>query len=127
MNRNLILIILVVVVGLFAFNSSQSAVRLEALEFQKTIKSYPNAPIIDVRTPEEFANGHLKKAKNINWNDANFKPLIGKLDRKNPVFIYCHSGGRSQSAAKTMHSLGFVSVYELKGGFSSWLDHNLPH
>ncbi|MDI1354260.1 MAG: thioredoxin domain-containing protein [bacterium] len=99
---------------------------LAATAFSEKIKELPGAPIIDVRTPDEFSNGHLKNAKNIDWNGDNFDSEIAGLDKTKPVFVYCLSGGRSSSAAAKMRSGGFKTVYELSGGMMKWRAANLP-
>lgn len=95
-------------------------------EFAEKIKELPSATLLDVRTPEEFAKGHLPDAKNIDWNGNDFDKQIATLDKSKPVFVYCLSGGRSSSAAKKMRSEGFKEVYELKGGIMKWRAANLP-
>jgi thioredoxin 1 len=103
-----------------------SQTNLSATEFSEKIKTIPQAPIIDVRTPEEFEKGHLINSKNIDWNNSNFEEEISKLDKSKPVFVYCLSGGRSSSAAGKMRQDGFKQVYELNGGIMKWRAANLP-
>ncbi|MEO8085658.1 MAG: thioredoxin domain-containing protein [Bacteroidota bacterium] len=90
------------------------------------IKSLPSAPIIDVRTPEEYAKGHLINAKNFDWNGDDFKKQIASLDKSKPAFVYCLSGKRSAAAAIEMRNNGFIQVYELNGGIMKWRAENLP-
>ena len=99
---------------------------LSAVEFAAKIKEIPTAPVLDVRSPEEYSSGHLQGSKNINLNGDNFESEIKKLDKTKPVFVYCQSGRRSASAANNMRSMGFKEVYELEGGISSWMQANLP-
>lgn len=99
---------------------------LDAVSFAEKINELPAAPIIDVRTPDEFGNGHLRNAKNIDWNGSDFETGIKPLNKENPVLVYCLSGGRSHSAAEKMRSLGFKAVYELDGGIMKWRAANLP-
>jgi thioredoxin 1 len=99
---------------------------LSATEFAAKIKEIPTAPVVDVRSAEEYSSGHLQGSKNINWNGENFESEIVKLDKTKPVFVYCQSGRRSAAAANHMRSLGFKEVYELDGGISSWMQANLP-
>ncbi len=80
--------------------------------------------LIDVRTPEEFADGYIKNAKNINFYDDSFMNKINKLDKKQPVYIYCKKGGRSAKAAQKLKAAGFEKVYDLEGGISQWKDDN---
>jgi len=79
-----------------------------------------NIKIIDVRTPEEFEESHIKNAVNINYKSSKFIEYISALDKKNPYLIYCKSGNRSGKASKIMDSLGFYKIYDLKGGFLNW-------
>ena len=99
---------------------------LSATEFSEKIKELPSAPVVDVRTPEEFTKGHLENALNYNWNGSDFQKQISTLDKSKPVFVYCLSGGRSSSAANQMRSDGFKEVYELSGGITKWRAANLP-
>ena len=80
-----------------------------------------NQAIVDIRTPQEYKQGHLKNAVNINLFDRAFSEEVNKLDKSKPIFIYCRSGNRSLSASKKMMNLGFEQVYDLKGGISNWV------
>jgi len=80
-----------------------------------------NQTIVDIRTPQEYRQGHIKNAVNINLFDRNFLEEVGKLDKTKPVFIYCRTGNRTSSASKKMVKLGFQQVYDLKGGISNWV------
>jgi len=111
---------------LFATVSCQSQDALSPLEFSKMISETPNSQIIDVRTPEEFEQGHLINAQNIDFFAPNFTQLLSSLDKNKTIFVYCLSGGRSQKAAKSLHSLGYSKVYELDGGILKWRKENLP-
>ncbi len=100
--------------------------KLSASDFASKIKELPKAPILDVRTPEEFSGGHLENALNTNWNGDTFNKDIASIDKSEPVFVYCLSGGRSSSAASQMRSDGFKQVYEMDGGMMKWRSANLP-
>ena len=76
--------------------------------------------IIDVRTPEEFSEGHLENAINVNFFDADFKEQISGYKTQKNVFIYCKSGRRSGLAADKMAEFGFKKVINLKGGILAW-------
>lgn len=106
--------------------SQNSKTNLTAVEFAEKIKNLPNAPIIDVRTPDEFSGGHLQNAQNIDISGSVFQQQIETLDKSRPVFVYCLSGGRSASAATAMREAGFKEVYELDGGIMKWRGANLP-
>lgn len=86
----------------------------------KTLMSKKDAQLIDVRTPEEYNDGYIENAKNINFNSADFKAKMEKLDKTKPVLIYCHSGGRSGKTAAMLKEMGFKEVYDLQSGYSGW-------
>ncbi|MCL4856454.1 MAG: rhodanese-like domain-containing protein [Flavobacteriales bacterium] len=87
-----------------------------------TFKELINQPgtILDVRTPDEWADGIIAGAEKINFYDDNFTQQIEKLDKTTPVYLYCRSGGRSANAADILKEKGFTKVYNLDGGITSW-------
>jgi len=76
--------------------------------------------LIDVRTPEEFASGHLENAVNMNYFDNDFAAQLKTLDKNKAVYLYCKSGRRSANAAEKLEDMGFVKIYDLEGGISNW-------
>ena len=86
-------------------------------------KSIDNT-IIDIRTPNEFLEGHIDGAVNINYFDKNFLDEISKLDKTKPIFMYCRSGNRTSLASKKISKLGFEQVYDLQGGILNWIKTN---
>jgi thioredoxin 1 len=111
---------------LMSCSHSQTQNTLSAKAFAEKLKALPEAPVIDVRTAEEFSSGHLKNAVNYDWNGSQFEAQIKTLDKSKPVFVYCLSGGRSAAAASKMRADGFSEVYELEGGMMKWRNENLP-
>ncbi|RTY93398.1 thioredoxin domain-containing protein [Flavobacterium sp. GT3R68] len=99
---------------------SQNYESIPATAFAEKIKTTPKAQILDVRTLDEYASGHIENADNINWNSDSFVAKTDKYDKSKPVFVYCMSGGRSKKAADKLHELGFKSIYELQGGILKW-------
>jgi thioredoxin len=100
--------------------TSKNIQLLEAPAFAEKIKNTPNAQILDVRTPQEFAGDHIENAKNINWLNADFATNATTLDKTKPVFLYCKSGGRSNKAASKLAEMGFTTIYDLQGGILKW-------
>ncbi|MFT5602886.1 MAG: rhodanese-related sulfurtransferase [Flavobacteriales bacterium] len=88
--------------------------------FKKYIADHSDAQIIDIRTPGEFAEGNIAGAVNINYNSGDFTESMNKLDKTKPILIYCHSGGRSGKALKSLQTMDFGTILELEGGFSNW-------
>lgn len=76
--------------------------------------------LVDVRTPEEYAAGHIGEALNYNVNGADFKKQVESLDKSKPVLVYCKMGGRSARAAKMLEEMGFTTIYDLEGGYTDW-------
>lgn len=76
--------------------------------------------IIDVRTPEEYAEGHIQGALNINVKSETFVTEIENLSKSDTLLVYCRSGRRSLYAAQVMVSFGFQKIYDLEGGFLNW-------
>ena len=90
------------------------------VDFAAKVKATPNAQLLDVRTPQEFASQHLDYAQNINWNGDDFEAKVAKLDKSKPVFVYCMAGSRSKKAAVKLEELGFQKIYDLQGGIMKW-------
>lgn len=82
--------------------------------------------VLDVRTPEEFAESHLAGAININVEGPDFASSLGNLDEGAPVFVYCRTGRRSANAISIMKDLDFTELYDLDGGIVSWIHAGLP-
>ena len=82
--------------------------------------------ILDIRTPEEFAAGHIAGAINIDYYASDFEQRLGVLDLDVPYVMYCNSGNRSSNTLPLMDSIGFSEVYELDGGIQAWLGAELP-
>jgi len=99
---------------------------LTAKEFSDAISGKTTLQLVDVRTPEEFANGHIQNAQNFNVNGSEFMTQLSTLDKSKPVYVYCLSGGRSSAAAQKIISAGFSEVYELEGGMMKWRAAGLP-
>lgn len=80
-----------------------------------------NTVVIDVRSPEEVANGFIPGTDLfINFFDGNFQDQLQKLDKTKTYIVYCHSGNRSGKATNVMQQLGFTDIYNLQGGISGW-------
>lgn len=86
----------------------------------------PGTVIIDVRTPEEFASGHVQGAVNIPVEAADFAQQVGELDPGATYALYCRSGNRSAVATQMMGSMGFMHIYDLNGGFADLESAGMP-
>jgi len=88
--------------------------KLSVEEFDAKLMATTNPQLIDVRTEEEYKQGHLAGAKLMSLN-GDFENQVATLDKTKPVFVYCLSGGRSSSAASYLKQNGFTEVYEMPG------------
>ncbi len=88
--------------------------------FAELMKTIPEYQLIDVRTPQEFEDGHLDGAVNIDYYRSDFAEQLRALKRDVPVLVYCRSGGRSAKASAMMRELDFERVYDMQGGFMAW-------
>ncbi len=78
--------------------------------------------LIDVRTPEEFAEGHIPGAVNIDWKESDFLDEVkASCPLSSPLAVYCRSGRRSAAAAKALSKAGY-KVLNLKGGYLAWTE-----
>jgi rhodanese-related sulfurtransferase len=82
--------------------------------------------VLDIRTPDEYASGHIAGASNLDFYEPDFATSLDGLDKDLPYFVYCRTGNRSSTAIETMKDLGFTEVYELDGGIVSWAESGLP-
>ncbi|XLS28263.1 rhodanese-like domain-containing protein [Flavobacteriaceae bacterium M23B6Z8] len=88
-----------------------------AEQFQADSDSF----LLDVRTPEEFEDGHIPGATNIDiYLGQEFVDEVEKLDKNKNYYVYCRSGKRSGQACAIMNQLGFENAYNLSGGFMEW-------
>lgn len=104
---------------------SASTANMNVSEFSQKITE-PEVTILDVRTPEEFASGHIEGAINVDFNSGNFANEITRLNPSETYAIYCRSGSRSGQAASIMHKAGFHDVSNLNGGVIDWANAGLP-
>lgn len=89
-----------------------------------------NAPagliILDVRTPQEFREGHLAGARNVDFFGGRFEMETADLPRDATLLIYCRSGKRSAAAAETLGEAGMNRILHMYQGIEGWKDAGLP-
>ena len=106
-------------------STSSSAIDLSVTEFSAKVAEV-GVITLDVRTPGEFAEGHIEGAQLIDFQSGNFENEISSLDKNATYAVYCRSGNRSGQAVKVMHDAGFHNVYNLNGGVIDWANAGLP-
>ena len=110
-------------IGLWACTDNKKVEykNLTSAQFEELIKD-PEVQVLDVRTPEEYTEGHIPGSLNINVKDEHFSTLIDdSLTKGKPVAIYCRSGKRSRTAAEVLVKKGF-KVYNLDKGILNWME-----
>lgn len=91
-----------------------------------TLTAADGVVLLDVRTPEEFAEGHLEGAVNVDVSAPDFATRLADLDPEATYAVYCRSGNRSQTALDLMSQAGFGSAADLAGGIGAWADAGMP-
>ena len=106
------------------FGCSQSSVHeetvVDANTFEQLINDGKEGFILDVRTPEEFSEGHIPGAVLINVHDDDFRDKINGLGKSKTILVYCAAGIRSEKAAAILKESGYEQVFHLKDGLKSW-------
>lgn len=120
-----------IIMGIFTMlfgscQASQKIVTVDSATFKERISGASEVQLLDVRTAEEFAEGHLESAINIDVHAMDFTQKVSEqLDKSQPIYLYCRSGKRSMMAAKALEKKGY-SIVNLKGGILGWLDAGYP-
>jgi phage shock protein E len=111
---------LLAVLGLGACTSTTASVQHMTPAAFSTAMSAPGTVLLDVRTPAEYAAGHLLGARNLDIEGSGFATQIAGLDKNATYAVYCHSGNRSGAALEQMAAAGFTHLYDLAGGLMAW-------
>ena len=106
-------------------NGNDNIVSVSTSDFATKIKA-DSVQLVDVRTPQEYAEGHIDGALNINVQSNDFQQIVDKeLSKDSTILVYCRSGRRSLDAAKILKKIGY-KVVNLKGGIIEWEEDGLP-
>jgi rhodanese-related sulfurtransferase len=116
--RNFFALFFLLLPGAIAFAAEPD--KIPPKEASEWLAKTPEVQVVDVRTAEEFAGGHLAKAVMISWTEPGFEAHAKKLDPSKPVLVYCRSGRRSAAAASALAKLGFTEIRDLDGGIVAW-------
>ena len=99
--------------------------RVDPLEFKAFVEG-GDGIVLDVRTPEEVAQGTIGDASVINFYSEDFQRKLAMMPKEKPIYVFCRSGGRSGKAAKMMSAMGFSNIVDLNGGIGAWKKAGLP-
>ncbi|MBQ8745224.1 MAG: rhodanese-like domain-containing protein [Rikenellaceae bacterium] len=120
--KKILLLMAFVLVGAYVYSQRRSSARFESMDNAEfaTLIADTAVQLVDVRTPAEFAAGHIPEAKNVDVRGDNFdREAKATLSKERPVAVYCRSGARSKTAARRLAAMGY-RVYELNTGFMNW-------
>lgn len=109
--------------GAWAQNGPTNLHPQQAAQWLETDK---NVVVLDVRTPDEYKEGHLKGALNVDYLARDFEQQLARLDKTKPYLVHCASGGRSADTMPMLQKLGFKNVRELEGGIEAWRKAGMP-
>jgi phage shock protein E len=98
---------------------SGGAIHVDPAGAEKLIKD-DKAGILDVRTADEFKEGRIAGAKNIDFTENDFEQKAAELDKTKPWLVHCGSGRRSTASLEVLQKLGFKQIYHLDGGMKAW-------
>ena len=101
-------------------SSSQATGQHMTAEEFSTAVAKPGTIVLDVRTPAEYAGGHLPQAQNLDIEAADFATRVAALDKSATYAVYCRSGNRSGVAMERMAGVGFTHLYDLADGIGAW-------
>jgi len=119
-----LLLLLMVVVA--ACSSSTEAIAMVHAPTARDLIAEPGTVLLDIRTPQEFAEVRIEGAINLDFYAPDFAAQIAALDQSVAYVVYCRSGNRSEQAMEMFRDLRFTEVHELEGGILTWLDAGLP-
>lgn len=122
MKNTFVLFALLFLIGTrgFAQTAVQDSIQVLSIPQFEKMAVKKKSKIIDVRTPEEVAEGHLADATTINFLSPDFASQVVGLNKKGTYLLYCRSGSRTRKAADAMQKMGFKHVYMLEGGINAW-------
>ena len=123
MKIKFILPVFVLLLASFSGVSAQK-IQLNSPEVKEVLKKNKTIIILDVRTAEEFAAGHLKGAQNIDIKQSDAYSKIDKLNPKTTYLVYCRTNHRSGMAVEYMMQKGLKKIYQMMDGFPGWAANN---
>jgi len=113
--QKVITLIIPILLFLAACGQKEGINQLDVFEFQKQIQE-EQAILLDVRTLNEFKNGHIKNAGQLNYYAMDFKQKLLLLPKDQPIYLYCNTGYRSNRAARILKDNAYPQVYNLEHG-----------
>lgn len=101
-------------------DEAKGEIKMVTAEEMQTLIEQDDVQLVDVRTPEEYKEGFIANAQNIDFNSPTFDEDVSKLDKTKPVILYCKGGRRSEKCSAKLLKAGFIKIYDLQGGITQW-------
>ena len=101
---------------------AQKIVQVTSNEVSTLLEKNKKWIILDVRTPAEFKEGHLKNAINIDITADDSHQKIDKLNKKASYIVHCRTNHRSAKAVEYMNNQGFKTIYQMTDGYTGWIE-----
>jgi len=96
--------------------TTEGIINISFSKLQETLKENPETIILDVRSPQEYNEGHINGAINIPEYELSLRANNIVNNKNSRIIVYCKSGSRSKKAIKTLKKIGFINLYNLEGG-----------
>jgi len=125
MKTKILIPVLLLFLSTFAALEAQTKKEVNSKQANTMLQKDSKLFVLDVRTPEEFKEGHIKGAINIDIRQEDAFSKIDKLDRNIKYLVYCRTNHRSGMAVDHMMKSGFKTVYQMMDGFPGWAANNL--
>jgi len=121
-----ILTLVILIFSTLSFVQGQQVKQLTSIEAEKMIMSSKKDVVLDVRTADEFSQGHIKGAINIDIKQSEAFDKINELDHNATYIVHCRTNHRSTTAVNHMFEEGFKNIYQMTDGFNGWSTNGLP-
>jgi rhodanese-related sulfurtransferase len=125
MKKQLKLSIILFFAATFLYACNTSSNILDVTQFEQKL-SDTNIVLIDVRTPQEYSQGHIAGSLNIDFYGDNFESEMKAIDQSKTILVYCKSGNRSGKAINILAKNNFKNIYDLSGGITNWVNSGKP-
>ena len=126
MKFKFIALIVVLIISSFTVIEAQNKIEVNSKKVSKMIRKDKKLIVLDVRTADEFKEGHINGAINIDIRQPDALEKIDKLDRNAKFIVHCRTNHRSKTATDHMVQSGFKTVYQMMDGITGWNQNKLP-
>lgn len=116
----IIVVLLIVTAFSSCFTDNAGVINVVSVEEAAALMNLNDVKVIDVRSEIQYSSKHINKAINIEVENDDLNGVLDKMDKNEPLLIYCNKGGQSERCAKVLQEKGFKLIYDLDGGIAKW-------